>query len=117
MAGAPRLRQPLDGEVVTVAADVLRQLADPTRLHLLGLLDRGPQDVGTLTAQVAASRSSVSQHLARLRLAGLVTVRRDGRRMLYGLASEHVGMLVAETYAFAERLCRRIPPPGAGEQR
>jgi DNA-binding transcriptional ArsR family regulator len=109
IAGASPLRQPPDGELAVVAAEVLRQLADPTRLHLLALLAAGPQDVTTLTAQVDASRSSVSQHLGRLRLSRLVTARRDGRRMLYRLTSDHVRLLVAEAYAFAEHLDRDIP--------
>lgn len=84
-------------------------LADATRLHLLALLVEGPQDVNTLTAKVDASRSSVSQHLGRLRWAGLVTARREGRRMVYRLTSDHVRALVGEAYAFAEHLDRDIP--------
>lgn len=92
-----------------LAAEVLGHLADPTRLHLLRLLRGGEQDVSTLTAQVAASRSSVSQHLGRLRLAGLVQVRRDGRRMLYRVGSDHLHTLVAEAYEFASHVVRSIP--------
>src|SRR5580765_3890741 len=90
-----------DGDRLAVAADVLAHLADPTRLHLLVLLGDGEQDVSTLAGQVAASRSSVSQHLGRLRLAGLVKVRRDGRRMLYRLTSDHLSALVGEALGYA----------------
>src|SRR5262245_48438974 len=82
-----------------VAAEVLGHLADPTRLHLLRLLST-EQDVSTLTSQVAASRSSVSQHLGRLRLAGLVQARRDGRRMLYHLTSDHLTILIDEVVEY-----------------
>lgn len=92
-----------------LAAETLGHLADPTRLHLLRLLAGGEQDVSTLTAQVPASRSSVSQHLGRLRLAGLVQVRRDGRRMLYRVGSDHVHALVEEAYGFAAHVLRDIP--------
>jgi DNA-binding transcriptional ArsR family regulator len=109
IAAASPMREPLDADVVALAADVLRQLADATRFHLLGLLAEGPQDVSTLTAKVAASRSSVSQHLGRLRLAGLVGARREGRWMVYRLTSDHVRRLVEETYAFAEHVGHRIP--------
>src|SRR5437764_15388466 len=85
----------LDPERLAVASQVLTHLADPTRLHLLRLLTV-EQDVSTLTAQVAASRSSVSQHLGRLRLAGLVQARREGRRMLYRITSDHLARLVTE---------------------
>ncbi|HKS48548.1 MAG TPA: metalloregulator ArsR/SmtB family transcription factor [Amycolatopsis sp.] len=99
---------PVDPEQLAVAAGVLGHLADPTRLHLLRLLT-AEQDVSTLTAQVAASRSSVSQHLARLRLAGLVQVRRDGRRMLYRITSDHLTDLVTEALEYADHAVHGIP--------
>jgi DNA-binding transcriptional ArsR family regulator len=92
-----------------VAAEVLGLLADPTRLALLRLLAEGEQDVNTLAAQVSASRSSVSQHLGRLRLAGLVQVRRDGRRMVYRVVSDHLSGLVDEALEFADHTVRGIP--------
>jgi DNA-binding transcriptional ArsR family regulator len=109
IAGTADWQQPLDDNVVMSAAEVLRSLADATRFHLLALLADGPLDVNTLTAKVDASRSSVSQHLGRLRWARLVTARREGRRVVYRLTSDHVRVLVAEAYAFAEHLDRDIP--------
>lgn len=90
------------------AAIVLGLLADPTRLHLLRLLST-EQDVTTLTGQVAASRSSVSQHLGRLRLAGLVEARRDGRRVLYRITSGHLATLVDEALGYASHAVHGIP--------
>jgi DNA-binding transcriptional ArsR family regulator len=109
LVGAGDWQQPLDDNVVARAAEVLRLLADATRLRLLVLLAEGPRDVNTLAAKVDASRSSVSQHLGRLRWSGLVAARREGRRMIYRLSSDHVRGLVAEAYAFAEHLDRDIP--------
>lgn len=109
MATASGSHQQVDGERLTIAADVLRHLADPTRLHLLHLIRDGEQDVSTLTTQVAASRSSVSQHLGRLRLAGLVQARREGRRMLYRITSDHLAALVDEALGFADHSVRGIP--------
>jgi DNA-binding transcriptional ArsR family regulator len=109
MAGASGSHQQVDGERLGIAADVLRHLADPTRLHLLSLLGDGEQDVTTLTEQVAASRSSVSQHLGRLRLAGLVQAHRDGRRMLYRITSDHLSALVDEALGFADHAVHGIP--------
>src|SRR5215216_7542998 len=93
--------QAVEDERAQMAAQILGHLSDPTRLQLLRLLAAGEQDVNTLTGQVSASRSSVSQHLGRLRLAGLVAARRDGRRMLYRVQSDHVQALVEEAYQFA----------------
>ena len=94
---------------LAVAAELLGLLADPTRLALLRALAGGEHDVSTLTGQVDATRSSVSQHLGRLRLAGLVRARRDGRRMLYRIASGHLSALVDEALEFAEHTVRGIP--------
>ncbi len=91
-----------------VAAEILGHLADPTRLHLLRLLSV-EQDVTTLTTRVNASRSSVSQHLGRLRLAGLVQTRRDGRRVLYRITSDHLAALVTEAVEYADHAVRAIP--------
>lgn len=109
LAGATRWPDDLTRDLSARAAGVLRLLADPTRLDLLRLLADGSQDVNGLTSQVDASRSSVSQHLGRLRLAGLVRSRRDGRRMLYSLTSDHLRTLVGEAYRFAEHLAHDIP--------
>lgn len=109
MAPASSSHEQVDGERLGIAADLLRHLADPTRLHLLRLLGDGEQDVTTLTGQVSASRSSVSQHLGRLRLAGLVQARRDGRRMLYRITSDHLSGLVDEALGYADHAVLGIP--------
>jgi DNA-binding transcriptional ArsR family regulator len=109
LAGTTSPHQQVDGERLAVAAEVLGHLAEPTRLHLLRLLVDTEQDVSTLTEQVAASRSSVSQHLGRLRLAGLVQARRDGRRMFYRIASDHLSRLVDEALQFADHAVAGIP--------
>lgn len=108
LASASSRHQPDHDDRYVVAAEVLRHLADPTRLRLLRLLGN-EQDVTTLTSHVPASRSSVSQHLGRLRLAGLVRVRRDGRRMLYRLTSDHIATLVQGVLEYADHSVRSIP--------
>jgi DNA-binding transcriptional ArsR family regulator len=98
-----------DQAVFQVAAEVLGHLADPTRLRLVLLLAGGERDVGSLAGQVPASRSSVSQHLGRLRLAGLVAAHRDGRRMLYSVSSPHLVGLARQAFGFAEHRVLPIP--------
>lgn len=77
-------------------------LADPTRLRMLWLLCGGEYDVTTLAAAVGIARPAVSQHLAKLRLAGLVTTHREGRRALYQARGGHVRRLLAEAIDAAE---------------
>ncbi|MBM0238340.1 helix-turn-helix transcriptional regulator [Micromonospora sp. ATA32] len=97
VAGANDLQQrlPADNEVAA-ATDMLRMLADGTRLRLMCLLSHGEHDVTALVTAVGVARPAVSQHLGKLRLAGLVTVRRDGRRALYTARGGHVRRLVTE---------------------
>ncbi|WP_433607518.1 ArsR/SmtB family transcription factor [Dactylosporangium sp. CA-139114] len=95
-ATAGDLQQPPTAAQVDVAVTALRMLADPTRLRLLWELRDGEHDVTTLTAAVGAARPAVSQHLGKLLLAGLVSTRRDGRRVLYRARGGHVRRLVRE---------------------
>ncbi|MFE0512792.1 ArsR/SmtB family transcription factor [Streptomyces sp. NPDC058964] len=89
-------------EQFTLAAELLALLGDRTRLTLLHALTAGEADVTTLTQVCAAARPAVSQHLARLRLAGLVTTRKEGRRVFYSLRDGHVRRLVAEALNVAD---------------
>ncbi|MFJ4860642.1 MULTISPECIES: metalloregulator ArsR/SmtB family transcription factor [unclassified Streptomyces] len=95
---------------VEVAASVLALLADRTRLSLVERLGRGEADVTTLTEACGAARPSVSQHLAKLRLAGLVTTRKDGRRVVYALGHGHLRRLVDEALNVADHQLRSLPP-------
>ncbi|MDR7274740.1 ArsR/SmtB family transcription factor [Catenuloplanes atrovinosus] len=92
-------------DVFDAAVAALRLLGDETRLRLLWHLRDEEWDVTALTAALGtAARPAVSQHLAKLRLAGLVATRRDGRRVLYRLNGAHVRRLVLESLAQAEHL-------------
>ncbi|MFC9929102.1 ArsR/SmtB family transcription factor [Streptomyces sp. NPDC127190] len=91
-------------EQFALAADLLALLGDRTRLALLHALTAGPADVGTLTEACGAARPAVSQHLARLRLAGLVDTRKEGRRVIYSLRHAHVPRLVQEALRTADHL-------------
>lgn len=84
------------GDRVDAAAESFRMLADPTRLRLLWLLCGAESDVTGLADAVGAARPAVSQHLAKLRLAGLVATRREGRRAVYRARGGHVRRLLAE---------------------
>ena len=62
---------------------VFRALADPTRRAVFERLTRGEAAVKELTARFAVSQPAISQHLAALRRAGLVSERRQGRLAYY----------------------------------
>jgi DNA-binding transcriptional ArsR family regulator len=109
-AGAHRSHPQTNGERLDVAASVLALLADRTRLALLQQLGNGEADVTTLTEACGAARPAVSQHLAKLRLAGLVTTRKDGRRVVYSLRHGHLRRLVDEALNVADHQISALPP-------
>lgn len=71
------------------APDLFRTLADPTRRAVFErLAGEGELSVGALVTGSGVSQPAVSQHLAVLRQAGLVTERREGRFVRYAAAPE-----------------------------
>jgi DNA-binding transcriptional ArsR family regulator len=89
-----------------VASDMLKLLADPTRLALLWALLHGEHSVNNLAAHVGVAPASVSQHLAKLRLARLVKTRRQGTFVYYLVENAHVRRLVEEAVLHADRVVR-----------
>jgi DNA-binding transcriptional ArsR family regulator len=67
------------------AATVFTAIADPTRRAVLQLVSDGERTVSDLQRETRLSQSALSQHLAVLRRARLVTQRRDRRHRWYGL--------------------------------
>lgn len=92
------------------ATSTFRMLADPTRLHILCLLAEGEADVTALTDACEVSRTAVSQHLAKLRLTGLVDTRKDGRRVIYRIRDGHLARLVREGMNHADHIVTGEPP-------
>ncbi|WP_327365371.1 ArsR/SmtB family transcription factor [Streptomyces sp. NBC_01217] len=70
-------------EVLVEAAAAFGLLATPARLHIVWALSQGESDVTGLADRVGGTLPSVSQHLTKLKLAGLVRSRREGRRQVY----------------------------------
>jgi DNA-binding transcriptional ArsR family regulator len=72
------------------AARTLSLLVAPVRLHLLWLAMQAETDVGTLAQRTGVTITTASHHLAKLRLAGLITARREGRRHIYTVDDPHI---------------------------
>lgn len=96
-------------EVVDAASTLLRMLADPTRMRILWALSVRECDVASLTDQVGGARPAVSQHLAKLKLAGLVSSRKDGRRSVYSVRGVHVRSLLTEVFSAADHQTAGLP--------
>ncbi|MCO5084093.1 MAG: metalloregulator ArsR/SmtB family transcription factor [Rhizobiaceae bacterium] len=68
--------------------DIFRALADPTRRAVFERLVRAEKTVSELRSDMPVSQPAISQHLAVLRDAGLVTERREGRFSYYRIAPQ-----------------------------
>ncbi|WP_067697011.1 ArsR/SmtB family transcription factor [Nocardia jejuensis] len=107
----PSLTHPTtpDQSRLDAATETFRMLSDPTRLHILWILTENEADVTALTEACGASRTAVSQHLAKLRFTGLVDTRRDGRRIIYRIRDGHLARLVREGLNHADHLVTGEP--------
>ena len=77
------------------AARVLRLFANEHRLRLMCRLADGDHSVGDLARFVGLSQSSCSQHLARLRDAGVIAPRREAQTIFYGIADPAAARVIA----------------------
>jgi DNA-binding transcriptional ArsR family regulator len=80
------------------ASDFLKALAHETRLLLLCLLSERERSVTELENILSLRQPTVSQQLARLRLDGLVTTRRDGKTIYYRINDDDVRRVISVVY-------------------
>lgn len=99
----------LPDPVVDTAVGLLDLLAEPTRLRLLWALRGGELGVTALAEIAGCTPTAASQHLAKLRLGGLVEQRAEGRARLYRLRGGHLRRLLEEVAGHAEHAVRGIP--------
>ena len=85
-------------------------LADATRVRIiLALRATGELSVNHLADILDKPPSAVSQHLAKLRLARIVSTRQDGQRVFYRLENEHARQLVTDAIFQAEHSLGGVP--------
>ncbi len=81
------------------AAKLLKSMSHPSRLMVLCSLMEGELPVGVLNRNIPLSQSALSQHLAGLRKAGLVSTRREGQVIHYRLKSRAVTRVIEALYS------------------
>ena len=81
------------------AAATFALLASPHRLHLAWLMAHEPSDVGTLAQRVGLSIPTTSQHLAKLRIAKVISARREGRHTYYTVEDPHVLAMIDQIFS------------------
>lgn len=80
------------------AAATFALLSSPPRLHLTWLMAHDTLDVGALAKRAGISIATTSQHLGKLRLAGVVSSRREGRHTYYTIDDPHVRTMVDQMF-------------------
>ena len=111
-AADPVTAEPLPPRLLQDTAAMFALLSATVRLHILWLLASGDLDVGTLAEKTGQSVATVSHHLGKLKLSGLVRAQRQGKRQVYVVADTHVVEVVR--LAIGQRLHR---PPSGGPAR
>ncbi len=80
-------------------AEVLKALAHPIRLCIVhGLSNKGPCNVSCMENCIEASQSGISQHLAKLRSAGIVKSERLGNEVYYEIANDNIKKLIESIF-------------------
>jgi DNA-binding transcriptional ArsR family regulator len=105
----------IEEDQVNLIVEVLRMLADATRIRVLWALTDGELSVNELAEKVGKPAPSVSQHLAKLRMARLVRTRRAGTTIFYSLENEHVRQLVIDAVFNAEHASPGVPSHHRGD--
>ncbi|HSV75286.1 MAG TPA: metalloregulator ArsR/SmtB family transcription factor [Chthonomonadales bacterium] len=96
-----------------VQADILKALAHPSRIRMVGELANGARCVTHLRNVVGDSLSTVSRHLAVLRSVGIVDTRKDGLKVYYSLRAPCLVQFLDCLQAATDV---RRPPSSGGEQ-
>jgi ArsR family transcriptional regulator, zinc-responsive transcriptional repressor len=99
----------LPDDQTSLIVEVFRMLADATRVQLLWALTERERSVNDLAEHVGKPGPSVSQHLAKLRMARLVRTRKEGTQVIYRLENDHVRQLVVDAVFNAEHAGPEVP--------
>ncbi len=85
----------IDRKKFEEVADLLKVIAHPVRLCIVnGLLENGSSNVSFIQNCLDAPQSTISQHLQRLRNAGVVEGRREGTEIYYSISNKKIALIV-----------------------
>lgn len=113
------LEQNMNDHNIAALSELFVALSDQTRLKLLSLIGDGEVPVGYLADALDISQPKVSRHLAYLRNAGLVSTRREGKNVYYGIETpdeEYLQQVLLETLkALGDRSIQLGRSPAAAQ--
>ena len=80
----------MSNQLFNLHAEVCKTLSHPKRLEILSILADNEMAAGNIVKRMKISKANVSQHLALLRHAQLVTVRRNGLNAYYNIIDPRI---------------------------
>ena len=92
------------------AAELLKAIANAQRLRILCMLIEGEMNVSQLNQRLSLSQSALSQHLAKLRQAGVVDTRRQSQTIYYRLSDPQLLLLLSSLCELSSHLAERPTP-------
>jgi DNA-binding transcriptional ArsR family regulator len=102
------------GPQLESAAGTFALLSNAARLHVLWLAAQDSLDVTALAERTGIGVATMSQHLTKLRLAGLISSRRDGRRHIYRVEDPHILTLLQQIFSHIAPDGQLAPDPPSG---
>ncbi|MBK7410564.1 MAG: helix-turn-helix transcriptional regulator [Saprospirales bacterium] len=89
------LIDPAEADKLERIAYILKTVAHPMRLGIIHLLEQYPKlSVSEICEQLGSEQSLTSHHLQNMRLKGILSVKRDGRSMMYSLKERDVSLII-----------------------
>lgn len=84
------MKRELDKQIFALHADVCKILANPKRLEILQILRNNELTVTEIVDKIGANKANISQHLAIMRIKGILCQRREGQHIYYRVANNKV---------------------------
>jgi len=91
----------MEEEVIELKADILKAMAQPTRLKILECLRKGEKCICEIVPAIDGEQSNISRHISLMQKSRLVTTRKDGVRVMVRVRDprifeilDHVGLLL-----------------------
>jgi DNA-binding transcriptional ArsR family regulator len=94
------MKEAVDYHAFTAKAELLKAIAHPVRLCIVrGLLREGESNVNRMQACLSVPQSTLSQHLAKLRSAGLISARREATEVFYRVTDPEIHKVIIALFS------------------
>lgn len=94
------MKRPDDFELLITKAELLKSIAHPVRLCIVrGLLEQGECNVNKIQACLQIPQSTISQHLGKLRVLGIIKGKRQGVEIFYRLVNEDLKKVILALFS------------------